>query len=202
MWCASTYDYTKWPEVVYAVANSYKWPSLNCIGSEYGQSKPIMPYTDGVVSFRDVPPMLIAINKVIQSTGIEPDIIICNGEGIAHPNRFGTASHIGILTDKTTIGVTTNISCAVNNDDIIMQEEVYIINNDITKKIGFIMDDIKYPALVGKVLDGYYVSPGHMITVDSAVGVIKHLFKKIPDILNVTNNELDLYMKMNEVCND
>ena len=199
IWCSATYDYTKWPEVVYAVANLYKWPSFNCIGSGYGHCEPTIPAINDVISFRNVPPMLMAINNVIQITGIEPNMIICDGEGIAHPNRFGTASHIGILTDKTTIGVTTSTDCVINNNDILMQEEIYVVNNDITKKIGFIMDDIKYPSLVGKVLNGYYISPGHMITVDSALAVMKHVFKKSPDILDVTASELDLYMKMNEV---
>ena len=58
------------------------------------------PYVPGYLSFREVPPILAALEKLT----VVPDLIICDGQGIAHPRRFGLACHLGVLTDIPTIG--------------------------------------------------------------------------------------------------
>jgi deoxyribonuclease V len=58
------------------------------------------PYIPGLLSFREAPACIDAIEK-LKST---PDIFIVDGQGIAHPRRLGIASHIGLLIDKPTIG--------------------------------------------------------------------------------------------------
>lgn len=58
------------------------------------------PYVPGYLSFREVPPALDALEKL----AILPDLIVCDGQGIAHPRRFGLACHIGVLTGIRTIG--------------------------------------------------------------------------------------------------
>jgi deoxyribonuclease V len=58
------------------------------------------PYIPGLLSFREAPACIDAIEK-LKST---PDCLIVDGQGIAHPRRLGIASHIGLLIDKPTIG--------------------------------------------------------------------------------------------------
>lgn len=58
------------------------------------------PYVPGYLSFREVPPILAALEKL----ATPPDLIICDGQGIAHPRRFGLACHLGVLTGIPTIG--------------------------------------------------------------------------------------------------
>lgn len=58
------------------------------------------PYVSGLFSFRELPPIIDALNK-LQTT---PDLIVCDGQGIAHPRRFGLACHLGIIFDIPTIG--------------------------------------------------------------------------------------------------
>jgi deoxyribonuclease V len=58
------------------------------------------PYIPGLLSFRETPACIDAIEKL----KARPDVFIVDGQGLAHPRRFGIASHIGLLVDKPTVG--------------------------------------------------------------------------------------------------
>jgi deoxyribonuclease V len=58
------------------------------------------PYTPGLLSFREAPVLLQALAKV-QHT---PDVVMCDGQGIAHPRRLGLASHVGLFLDRPCVG--------------------------------------------------------------------------------------------------
>ncbi|MFC4536080.1 deoxyribonuclease V [Sphaerisporangium dianthi] len=65
------------------------------------EAKPRFPYLPGLFSFRELPPLLAALEKVDHL----PDLLMCDGHGIAHPRRFGLACHLGVVTQIPTIGV-------------------------------------------------------------------------------------------------
>ena len=62
---------------------------------------PAFPYVPGLFAFREVPALLAALEKLT----VRPDVLICDGHGLAHPRRFGLASHLGVLTDLPAFGV-------------------------------------------------------------------------------------------------
>ncbi len=58
------------------------------------------PYVPGLLSFREAPALLAALRKLRG----EPEVLLCDGHGLAHPRRFGIACHIGVLTGLPTVG--------------------------------------------------------------------------------------------------
>jgi deoxyribonuclease V len=62
------------------------------------------PYAPGFLALRELP----AVTSALESLARTPDLIVCDGAGLAHPRRFGLACHVGLLTDVPTIGVAKN----------------------------------------------------------------------------------------------
>ncbi|MCS6873164.1 MAG: deoxyribonuclease V [Pyrinomonadaceae bacterium] len=93
------YDNSK--GVCRAVVTVLSFPELKLIETKKAEVSVSFPYIPGLLSFRESPAVVEALKKITQ----EPDLIFCDGQGIAHPRRFGIACHIGLLTEKPTIGV-------------------------------------------------------------------------------------------------
>jgi deoxyribonuclease V len=76
------------------------FPDLEPLESLCLESPVAFPYVPGLLSFREIPPLV----PVLKSLAVEPDLLIADGQGIAHPRRLGLASHLGLLLDKPVIG--------------------------------------------------------------------------------------------------
>ncbi|BAZ16663.1 endonuclease V [Calothrix sp. NIES-4071] len=81
------------------------YPDLQIVETSIAYRPTMFPYIPGFLSFREVPAVLDALSKV----KITPDIILCDGQGIAHPRGFGIACHLGVLVDIPTIGVAKSL---------------------------------------------------------------------------------------------
>jgi deoxyribonuclease V len=81
------------------------FPDLQVVETTLAHRPTSFPYIPGFLSFREIPAVLDALEK-IQTT---PDIILCDGQGIAHPRRLGIASHLGVILDMPTIGVAKSL---------------------------------------------------------------------------------------------
>ncbi|GAA3007338.1 endonuclease V [Actinokineospora diospyrosa] len=72
--------------------------SATCTGPE------TFPYIPGLFAFRELPLLLRAIEQL----ATPPEVLVCDGQGLAHPRRFGLACHAGVLTGIPSLGVGKN----------------------------------------------------------------------------------------------
>ena len=76
------------------------YPSLRPLDYAIARRPTTFPYVPGFLSFRETPAVLAAIKQL----RVRPDLLICDGQGIAHPRRFGIACHVGLLAGIPAIG--------------------------------------------------------------------------------------------------
>lgn len=115
------------------------------------------PYVPGLLAFRELPTVLAALEALTAT----PDLVVCDGYGLAHPRRFGLACHLGVVTGLPAIGV-------AKNPFTFTYEEPGARRGDLSA--------LRAPdgEVVGRALrtqDGIkpvYVSVGHRVSLDNA----------------------------------
>jgi deoxyribonuclease V len=118
------------------------------------------PYVPGLLSFREAPPLLEAFGKI----RAEPDVVLFDGQGYAHPRRFGLASHVGVLLDRPSIGCAKSLLVGEYREPGAARGcRTQLRDRDET--IGTVL----------RTRDGVkpvFISVGHRIDLDSAVKVV------------------------------
>jgi deoxyribonuclease V len=75
--------------------------TLEVLESAVATGVATFPYVPGLFAFRELPTLIAALRRLT----LAPDVLVCDGYGVAHPRGFGLASHLGLLTGASTIGV-------------------------------------------------------------------------------------------------
>ncbi len=88
------------------------YPQLELLETALARRPTEFPYVPGLLSFRELPAVLDALAQLRDP----PDLLLCDGQGIAHPRRLGIASHLGLLVDIPGIGVAKTRLCGVYAD--------------------------------------------------------------------------------------
>ncbi len=124
-------------------------------------SAPIhFPYVPGLLGFREVPIALEALNRLNRL----PDVLLCDGQGIAHPRRFGLACHLGLLTDIPAIGVAKSRLIG-HHAPVADERGAWVPLYDGNEVIG--------AALRSRPgTKPLYVSPGHRVGLMSAIQLV------------------------------
>lgn len=92
---------------VRAAVVTLSFPSLELIEQQTARRLCRFPYVPGLLSFRECPAVLAALAKL----RAPPQLLLCDGQGIAHPRRFGIACHLGVITGSPAIGVAKSRLC-------------------------------------------------------------------------------------------
>lgn len=93
-------SYHRFSDVVYAAIVVLRLPELEVVTTSGIVGTMKFPYIPGLLSFREVPSLLEAWEQL----SVTPDVVMLDGQGIAHPRRLGIASHVGLLIDLPTVG--------------------------------------------------------------------------------------------------
>lgn len=136
------------------------FPALEPVEARTVRARLAFPYVPGLLSFREIPVLLVALSKI----KAEVDVLLCDGQGIAHPRGIGLASHLGLCIGIPTIG------CA--------KSRLVGEHGPVGTERGSFAPLIYRGARVGSVVrtrtgvKPLFVSPGHMIDMASSRRIV------------------------------
>jgi deoxyribonuclease V len=134
--------------------------SLEVLDTSVARDPARFPYVPGLLSFREVPVLLRAFERLPR----RPDVVLCDGQGRAHPRRFGLACHLGLLLDLPSVGVAKSRLTGVAEEP--------------GQKRGSWKPILDEGEEIGRLLRTrdrvrpLYVSVGHKITLDDAAALV------------------------------
>jgi deoxyribonuclease V len=137
------------------------YPDLEIVESSTYEGPCIFPYIPGLLSFREIPPLLRAWRRLKKT----PDLVLCDGQGITHPRGLGLASHFGLVLDVPTIGCAKSPLFGEFEEPGPKRGSRSSIRDKSGKTIGVVLrsrDDTR----------PLYVSIGHRINLQTAVRII------------------------------
>lgn len=98
--------------IIRAAAVLVEFPGLNILDESVSEQPTALPYIPGLLSFRELPAVLDALAGLVE----RPDVVLCDGQGRAHPRRFGIACHLGVETGLATVGVAKSRLCGTHRE--------------------------------------------------------------------------------------
>lgn len=159
-------SFNKYEETVYAGIVVLTYPDLIVIEEATAISSTTFPYISGLLAFREIPALLEAFKKLKQL----PDVMVLDGQGIAHERRLGIATHFGLLTDVPSIGSAKSRLHGLYEEpgDKPFSQSPLLSKQEI---VGF--------ALRSKTkCKPIFVSPGHKVSLAQSVEIIKNCITK------------------------
>ena len=137
-----------------------EYPSLEVVETATATLESPFPYVPGLLSFREMPALVAAMQRLERA----PDVVMVDGQGIAHPRRLGIAAHLGVWFDIPALGCAKSRLCGT-------AEEPGFRRGGMTE----LRDDGEAVGMTLRTRDGVrpvFVSPGHRVNVPSAVEVV------------------------------
>ncbi|MEW5807733.1 MAG: deoxyribonuclease V [Acidobacteriota bacterium] len=148
-------------DTVLAAVVIVTYPNMKVIETRLRSGKCEFPYIPGLLAFREVP----ALISVLEELKSEPDILMCDAQGIAHPRGMGLATHIGILTDKPSIGCAKSCLYGKYDEPGDRKGDFSYLTNNSGERIGAVL----------RTRDGVqpvFVSVGHRIDLNKSIDIV------------------------------
>jgi deoxyribonuclease V len=145
------------------------YPSLEIIGESVIKDRIPMPYIPGLLSFREMPMLVKAWEKL----PVKPDVLMADGIGIAHPRRLGIASHLGLALGIPTIGCAKSVLTGVYDEPGLEAGSVSYLRDrkDPSDIIGAAVRTKRNVAPM-------FISPGHLITLEDSIRLVLACVRK------------------------
>ncbi|UXX96327.1 endonuclease V [Streptomyces sp. AD2-2] len=143
-------------DVVVAAAVVLDAASLAVVAEATAVGRVSFPYVPGLLAFREIPTVLAALDAL----ACPPGLVVCDGYGLAHPRRFGLASHLGVLTGLPTIGVAKNPFTFMYDDPGTARGSSSPLRADA--------DEVGRALRTRDGVKPVFVSVGHRVTLDNA----------------------------------
>lgn len=168
---AADISFNKFSDDIYAAIIVLDYDSMEIIERSTIKAKATFPYVPGLLSFREIPAYLQAWDQLVQ----KPDVMVMDGQGIAHPRRIGVGVHFGLLTGCPTMG------CA---------KSVFVGKFDPPgPKKGDFSAMIHRDEVIGNALrtrdnvNPVYISPGHLMEMEDCRRIMLHCARgyRIPE---------------------
>jgi len=143
-----------------AVMVVLSYPQLDIVDQAIYEQPTDFPYVPGFLSFREVPALLGAYAKL----KYKPDVVLCDGQGIAHPRHFGLACHVGLETNLPTIGVAKSRLIGDYQEPLLKRGSYSVLSYQ-NEQIGYVLrtrDNVK----------PLFISPGHKMDQKSAMDLV------------------------------
>ncbi len=138
----------------------YRFPELQEVERRFARRRLRFPYVPGLLSFRETPILIRAFARL----RIEPDLILIDGHGRAHPRRFGIACHVGVLFDKPTIGCAKSL--------LVGEHEESGGRSGSTAPLWSRGERIGVVLRTRDRVKPIYVTVGHRVSLDTAVDLV------------------------------
>jgi deoxyribonuclease V len=135
------------------------YPELEVVERHIYEEPLRMPYIPGLLSFREAPCVLGAFHKLRQ----QPDLVMVDGQGIAHPRRIGIAAHLGLWLELPTIGCAKSILTGSYNKTALSEEAGSYV--PLTYKKETIGAVVRTRTRVNPM----FISPGHLISIETSI---------------------------------
>lgn len=131
--------------------------SMEVINSAYVIQDCHFPYIPGLLSFREAPAVISAVKKLPHL----PDLLMCDGQGMAHPRGVGLACHVGLRLDLPTIGVAKSRLCGEHRE--------VGINRGCRTQLRYKGEVVGSVVRTRTGIKPLYISPGHRITLEESI---------------------------------
>lgn len=122
-----------------------------------------IPYVPGYLAFREAPLIFRALKR-LSRVSLKESVLMINGHGIAHPRRFGIASHVGVVLDLPSIGVAEKL--LAGEEIYVGGRRVVVIDNTIA---GIVLENRKNKKK-------YYATIGHRVSLEDVEYYMRRLF--------------------------
>jgi deoxyribonuclease V len=161
------------------------FPELRLVDHSVVKSTIPFPYVPGLLSFREIPMLLRAWEKL----ETKPEVLVVDGIGIAHPRRLGIASHLGLVLGIPTIGCAKSVLTGIYDEPGNEPGDTAPLTDPRTKEV--IGMALRTKAKVKPV----FVSPGHLITLEESVELVRRcvMRHRLPEPTRLAHNTVNEY---------